>query len=148
MKILGRAQKIVQKYGTNDPKTILNMMNVIVVPCQLYGLRGIYKRIERNNFVFIDDSLDGLEETFVLGHELAHHVLHRGINRMFLEQCTYLKTSPYENDADLFSVCLMAPYPTDIITCDSTIESVSKQIGVNHQLSQMYLFEVAKLYES
>lgn len=147
MKILGRVQKIVQKYGTNDPKAILNMMNVIVVPCQLDGLRGIYKRIERNNFVFIDDSLNDLDEAFVLGHELAHHVLHRGINRMFMEQCTYLKTSPYENDADLFSVCLMAPYPADIITCDSTIGSVAKQIGVNHRLSQMYLLEAAKLYK-
>ena len=49
----------------------------------MIGIRGIYKRIEGNTIVFVDSNLDERTRTFVLAHELGHHLLHKGTNRIF-----------------------------------------------------------------
>ena len=146
MTMIKRVQRLTKRYGTNNPKTILQAMGIDIIYCPLNGLRGIYKRIERNNIIFINDNLTQQDETFVLGHELGHYILHRGVNRMFMEQCTFFRTSRYENEANLFSVCLMAPEPTEIINTDDTIDTIAFKVGVTRNLANLYWQEVEKVF--
>lgn len=138
MTTLERAQAVARKYGTNDPAQILAELGVTVLSCRLSGVRGIYKQLKRNAFVFVDDRLDDRARAFVLGHELAHHLLHRGNNRMFLEHCTYFKTSPFETEADLFSLCLMAPDPVEVIRRGETVNHLAARMGVTYQQAEAY----------
>lgn len=142
MTTLERVQALTRKYGTNDPAQILTELGVTVLSCRLSGVRGIYKRLKRNSFVFVDDLLDDRSRAFVLGHELAHHLLHRGNNRMFLEHCTYFRTSRYEREADLFSLCLMAPDPKEVIHQGETTAHLAARMGVTCQQAEAYRQEV------
>lgn len=141
MKILELAQRVQRKYGTNNPSEILSALGVKVFYIPMSGVRGIYKRIERNTIVFADSDLDERDTQFVLGHELGHHLLHRGENRVFLDRCTYAKTSVQEHEADLFSVCLMAPYPCEVLSEQCTVDTVACLLGVRHDLAEAYIQE-------
>ena len=101
MTILQRAQRIAEKYGTTDPQKILTAMRIKVFEVPIHGIRGMYKQLKRNTFVFVDSSLDDHERRFVLGHELGHHLFHRGQNRVFMDRCTLQVTSRPEIEAHL-----------------------------------------------
>ena len=87
MQMLNRARAVIRKYGDNNPKNILESQGVKLFFLPMIGIRGIYKRIEGNTIVFVDSNLDERTRTFVLAHELGHHLLHKGTNRIFLDRC-------------------------------------------------------------
>lgn len=103
MTILQRAQRIAEQYGTTDPQKILTAMRIKIFLVPMYGIRGMYKQLKRNTFVFVDSGLNDCERRFVLGHELGHHLFHRGQNRVFMDRCTLQVTSRPEVEADTFS---------------------------------------------
>lgn len=144
MDMLAKAQRIVARHGTNDPETILRELGVPVVALEMRGLRGIYKVIENIPFVFIDGRLPERERQFVAGHELAHHLFHRGDNRIFLERRTLLKTSRQEAEANIFSLCLMAPDPDEVIAEGDDVRAVACRIGVSEGLAALYIAEVQR----
>ena len=146
MGMLRMAKQLRRRYGTTDPEQILRAMGVTVIRIPLQGLRGIYKRIESNVIVFVDSELDSRTERFVLGHELGHHILHKGLNRVFLERCTHMKTSVYEREADLFSVCLMAPDPEDVLEEGCTVETIAARLGVERRLAELYAEESKRAF--
>ncbi len=145
MNIWKRSQKLIAQCGTNDPERILQQLGVSILPCELHGIRGFYKRIERNEIVFVDYSLLEEERRFVLAHELGHLLLHKGINRIFLEQNTYLKTSPYEREANLFALFLLFPNPSDVCAACDTIEKAARYLGCSEELAEDYLTSTANL---
>lgn len=142
MQMLNRARAVIRKYGTNDPESILELLKVKLFFLPTSGIRGIYKRIEGHTIVFVDSNLDERTRTFVLAHELGHHLLHKGTNRIFLDRCTLLKTSRYEDEADLFATCLLAPWPDDVLFEGETMDDLATRIGVRREVAEMYLNEV------
>lgn len=147
MTLLRQAQSLILHYDTNDPEQILNAMNIKVLSCPMHGLRGVYKRIKRNTVVIVDSDLDERTRTFVLGHELGHHMLHRSENRVFLERCTFLKTNKFETEANTFSLCLMAPNPSAVIYPGETIDNLASRLGVEQKLAELYAKEVSCFFK-
>ena len=145
MNIWKRSQRLIAQCGTNDPERILQQLGVLILPCELHGIRGFYKRIERNDIVFIDYNLPEEVRRFVLAHELAHFLLHKGVNRIFLEQNTYLKTSPYEREANLFALFLLFPNFSDVCAACDTIEKAARYLGCSEELAEDYLTSTANL---
>lgn len=148
MTLLRQAQKLVNRYGTNNPERILTAMNVKILSCPMQGLRGIYKQVKRNTFVIVDCALEEQTRAFVLGHELGHHVLHKQENRVFLDRCTFLKTSRFENEANVFSLCLIAPNPHDVIYPGETLDNLACRLGVDRHLAELYVREISKNNDS
>ncbi len=144
MTILQRAQRIAKKYGTTDPQEILTAMQIKIFEVPMHGVRGMYKQLKRNTFVFVDSNLDEHERRFVLGHELGHHLFHRGQNRVFMDRCTLQVTSRPEIEADTFAVCLMAPDPTAVIYDGESCEQLAARLGVDTRLAALYQSEVAR----
>ena len=98
---------LVKKHKTRNPFEIIKGLNVILVPVPLKGVRGFYQYFQRNNIIYIDDSLPEHEQILVCAHELGHIILHSETNSISLNSRTHLCTSKYEREADLFAVNLL-----------------------------------------
>ena len=144
MTILEQAQRLVKRYGTSDPEEILRSVGVQIIRTPMTGIRGMYQRLKRNTFVFVDSRLDERTEQFVLGHELGHHLFHRGQNRLFLDRCTLLLPSRQELEADTFAVCLMAPEPAEVLFEGENAEDLAARLGVSRRAAELYLEEVRR----
>ena len=68
----------------------------------------------------------------------------RARTAFFLDRCTLLKTSRYEDEADLFATCLLAPWPDDVLFEGETMDDLATRIGVRREVAEMYLNEVRR----
>lgn len=144
MTILGRVQSLIVQYGTSDAAKVMERLGITVAYVPMTNLRGIYNCIERMPFVAINSNLSEHERKFVEAHELAHYILHRGVNRVFLNRCSYLKTDLYEREANLFAACMLAPFPDEVLVEGETIENLACRVGVRREVAEMYLREALK----
>ena len=110
MDIKKKANALVRKYNTRNPFEIAKHLNLILVIIPLSGnTRGFYQYFQRNNIIYIDESLPESEQALVLAHELGHMLLHRKTNALFLDTRTHLKTYCYEKEANTFAAELLIP---------------------------------------
>lgn len=78
MQISSIGNKLVKKCGTRDPFSIAECLGVTVLFCDNFGsLKGMYRVIKRNRFIFINKDLDEQMQRIVCAHELGHDQLHR-----------------------------------------------------------------------
>lgn len=144
MTILQQAQRLAAKYGTSNPRKILRAMGIVVMEVPIEGIRGMYKRIQRNTFVFVDSTLEEHTQQFVLAHELGHHIYHRGQNRVFLDRHTLIVPGKAETQADTFAICLLFPSPNEVIFEGESLENLACRLGVDMRVAQLYANEIAK----
>lgn len=57
MDIKKRVNTLVRKHQTRNPFDIIRGLNAIVVFAPLSGVRGFYQYFQRNNIIYIDESL-------------------------------------------------------------------------------------------
>lgn len=100
------AVKTLKKYKSADPFEILDIIKADVTFTDLGTLRGLYHYVRKNVYVYIDCSLDHYSKRAVAAHELAHYVLHKTDNRVFLNSSLY-STSRFEREADEFATYLL-----------------------------------------
>ena len=100
------AIETLRKYKTADPFEILDLIKADVQFADMGTLRGLYHYVRRNVYVYIDCRLDLYNKKAVAAHELAHYVLHRTENRLFLNSSLY-SSSRFEREANEFAAYLM-----------------------------------------
>lgn len=100
-------RKLIAKHETRDPFRIADEMGFITICTPLVEMRGFQQSAKRRRFIYINSKLDEQQQRLVCAHELAHHILHRDMNRMFMDRCTYMVSGKYENEANRFAVCLL-----------------------------------------
>ena len=72
--------RLVKRCGTRDPFEIAADIGVEVMFCDNFGpLKGMYRVIKRNRFIFINNQLSGQMQRIVCAHELGHDQLHRNL---------------------------------------------------------------------
>lgn len=145
MNMFETVRAVIESNGTNAPEEILSSDGVKIFQLPMSGLRGIYKALHGIPMVFVDSGLDERQMRFVLAHELAHHLFHRGLNRVFLDRCTFMKTDLYEREADLFAVCFMYPFPKEYIHNGVTISEIAHTLGISESLAELYCQEYKRL---
>ncbi len=129
------AARLSKKYDTRDPFRLADEMGFIVVFAPLVGMRGFQQRIKRQNIIYINDELDERQQALVCGHEMGHHFMHRGMNRIFMNLNTQFVTQKFENEANLFSLELifadedLQPFLNRSITDAATFMGVSVQLA-------------------
>lgn len=70
--------RLVKRCGTRDPFEIAERLGVEVLFCDNFGaLKGMYRVIKRNRFIFINKDLPMWLQRIVCAHELGHDQLHR-----------------------------------------------------------------------
>ena len=71
---------LVRRCGTRDPFHIADELGIDVLFCDAFGpLKGMYRVIKRNRFIFINQDLSERMQRIVCAHELGHDQLHRNL---------------------------------------------------------------------
>lgn len=139
MDIRKKVDALVRTYQTRDPFEMIKGMNVILVRCPLDGVRGFYQYFQRNNIIYIDESLTETEQMFVCAHEMGHMFLHKKSNAVYMDSRTYLNTNRFENEANLFAMELLV---SDEFLADYkqfTTEQISRMLGYHESLIKLRL---------
>ena len=72
---------LVRRCGTRDPFRIAQELGIEVLFCDDFGpLKGMYRVIKRNRFIFINKDLSSRMQRIVCAHELGHDQLHRHLH--------------------------------------------------------------------
>lgn len=129
------AARLSKKYDTRDPFRLADEMGFIVVFAPLVGMRGFQQRIKRQNIIYINDELDERQQALVCGHEMGHHFMHRGMNRIFMNLNTQFVTQKFENEANLFSLELIFTDEDLQPFLNRSITDVAAFMGVSIQLA-------------
>ena len=110
-KIIKKARTYVRTYGTRDPETLARELGVRIHDADFVRLKGVYKVIKRNPFIFIKKDLDPVMRRIVLLHELGHHALHRREAQIFQEFSLFadMTVSRMEYEANLFAAEVSLP---------------------------------------
>lgn len=70
--------QLVKRFHTRNPFEIADALGIYVLFCEGFGsMKGMYRVIKRNRFIFINQGLDEPTQLLVCAHELGHDQLHR-----------------------------------------------------------------------
>ena len=142
MDIKRLAERLVEKFGTRNPFEIAEQLGYTIIYTPLVGVRGFYQYLKRCHIIYLDSELDNNTARFVCAHELGHSLMHRGLNRIFMDTHTLLVAGRYETEANRFAVDLifsdedLQPYLTRSFEC------AAAYMGVSHSLAEYRMREV------
>lgn len=103
-----RVRNLVRRYAATDPYRIAKDMRCEVMLAPLPDhINGMWRRILRRKYIFINDRLEEWQQAAVLCHELGHILMHPGYCAYSLHNVSYSRTR-YEDEADAFAARLMA----------------------------------------
>lgn len=73
-------RNLVKRFDTRDPFRIAKELGIEVLFCEDFGpLKGMYRVVKRNRFIFINQDLSAGMQRIVCAHELGHDQLHRSL---------------------------------------------------------------------
>lgn len=149
---------LVKRCGTRDPFCIAKELGIEVILCDNFGpLKGMYRVIKRNRFIFINQNLSEKMQRIVCAHELGHDQLHRSLAKgnVLQEFMLYDMTTKPEYEANIVAAEILLDtdevlgyvyqygYTTEQIaqTMDSDITLVALKIAhlaeTDHNLRRM-----------
>lgn len=97
-------ERLVKRCGTRDPFEIARQLGIEVLFCDGFNsMKGMYRVIKRNRFVFINRDLTPQMQRIVCAHELGHDRLHRNLARTdsLQEFALYVMTTKPEYEANI-----------------------------------------------
>ena len=97
-------ERLVRRCGTRDPFEMARQLGVEVLFCPDFGsMKGMYRVIRRNRFIFLNDGLTPQMQRIVCAHELGHDQLHRNLakNGALQEFMLYDMTTKPEYEANI-----------------------------------------------
>ena len=108
--IIRAAEGIVQRFETRNPDRIAGDLGIHIMECPLGNLKGMYKIIERNRFIFLNSNLEEVMRGIVLLHEIGHDQLHRKEAELFQEFNLFdMAANQMEYEANLFAAQIALP---------------------------------------
>lgn len=139
MDIKKMANKLARQHHSRDPFEIIKGLNIILVFVPLVGVKGFYQYFQRNNLIYIDDSLPYHEKVFVCAHELGHMLLHKKQNAIFMDTYTGFNTQKYEIEANTFAAELLIPDEIISENQEYTTGQLSRMLGYSENLINLKL---------
>lgn len=101
---------LIIKCGTKNPFKLAKKLNIEIIIEDLGEVRGLFKRVLKRKFIFINSKLNEFDKILVCAHELGHAILHSSTNYQFLiDNTSLLKRSRLEDEANLFASYLIFP---------------------------------------
>lgn len=137
MEIKKLTDSLVRKYRTRDPFEIIRGMNVILVFAPLIDTRAFYQYFQRNNIIYIDNSLSRHEQAFECAHEMGHMLMHKKMNTIFMDTRTGFNTDRFENEADTFAMNLLIGDDILMEYKGYTTEDIARILGYDRRLIEL-----------
>lgn len=133
------AEKLVMQHGTRDPFKIAREINVKILERGDFDkLKGMYRIILRNRFIFINSSLTEKMRKIVCAHELGHDRLHRNIamNESLHEFSLFKFDTRIEYEANLFAASLLLDDGDVLECCEKgfTAEQTARKLNSDENL--------------
>ena len=97
-------ERLVKRCSTRDPFEIARQLGIEVLFCDGFNsMKGMYRVIKRNRFIFINRDLTPQMQRIVCAHELGHDQLHRSLARTdsLQEFALYDMTTKPEYEANI-----------------------------------------------
>ncbi|MFH5185768.1 ImmA/IrrE family metallo-endopeptidase [Paenibacillus sp. TAB 01] len=135
MRIKRVVELLVRKYGTRDPIKIASLMGIKIEYRNLKGIWGYFQMYLRIPVIHIAYNLPENLILFVIAHELAHRILHPGINVPFLRANTLQSVDKIERQANQFAVELLIP--DKLITEGASIYDAASVCGVPEEVAHL-----------
>lgn len=105
---------LVKRCGTRDPFRIAKELGITVLDdCDNFGpLKGMYRIIKRNRFIFLNKDLSPEMKQIVCAHELGHDQLHR-----------HLATSAGLQEFSLYDMRTKPEYEANIVAAEILLDT-------------------------
>lgn len=129
------ATDLSKQYGTRDPFVIVDALSYCTIYAPLVEMRGFYQYVEQCHVICIDSALNKRQARFVCAHELGHSLLHRGMNRIFMDAHTRMVASRYEKEADQFAVDLLFDDADLQGYLEWPVSTVAECLGISQELA-------------
>lgn len=110
MNIKVRVLNLITKYRTRNPFKLAKSLGIIIRYDNLGEVRGLFKKILKRKYIFINSNLSEFDQRIVCCHELGHAILHSSSEYQFLINDTnLLRRSKLEDEANIFASYLLIP---------------------------------------
>lgn len=111
--LYGIGEGLVKEHKTRDPFSIADGLGIEVMYCDGFGpLKGMYRVIKRNRFIFINRELSEPMRQIVCAHEIGHDQLHR-----------HLATGGGIQEFMLYDMTLRPEYEANVVAADILIDT-------------------------
>ena len=129
-----------RKFNTSDPFKLARALGIEVMVCDIGSRLGCYMYLKRSKCIWINESLEGNERTFVMAHEVGHAILHPKENCYFLRNQTFLNTR-IEQEANAFAAELLISDDAILEAKENnyTIDQLSRILGYEKELIELRL---------
>ena len=108
MNIKVRVLNLITKYRTRNPFKLAKSLGIIIRYDNLGEVRGLFKKILKRKYIFINSNLSEFDQRIVCCHELGHAILHSSSEYQFLINDTnLLRRSKLEDEANIFASYLL-----------------------------------------
>lgn len=142
------AEYLRKRYQTNNPFEIADQLGILVVFVSLEAeTHGLFQRYKKSSIIYINDSLPEQNKKLVCAHELGHAVLHKGLNRVFMDAHTLMVPGKFEKAAWRFAVDLLWTDADLQEYREWTIPQIANYLGIPEELAEYRMLSVIpKLY--
>ena len=103
MNIKDIVNETIEKYGTNNPFELCDLLKIKIAYSKLGNINGYFIKVPKNKFIVLNEDLNCVKQKFVCAHELGHALLHSELNTLFLQRNTLNIKGKYENQANEFA---------------------------------------------
>lgn len=136
---------LVKKYKTRDPFELCSALGIKVEKMYLHSdINGIYQYERRNMFIYINSSLEAMDQIATCAHELGHAVCHKKYNCTFIKNHTLFNKNKIERAANVFAAYLLIPDEA-LVFHGQTISEMAAELNVPVELLKLRL-EVANFF--
>ena len=143
--------KLVKRYDTRNPFEIADQLGIEVMLCENFGsLKGMYRVIKRNRFIFLNKDLDESMMRIVCAHELGHDQLHRQMakNHPIQEFMLYDMKSRPEYEANIVAAEILLDHDEVleyIYGYGYTAEQIARAMGTDINLVALKVAHLSTL---
>ena len=125
---------LVRRCGTRDPFQIAKELGIIVLDdCENFGrLKGMYRVIKKNRFIFLNKDLSPQTKRIVCAHEIGHDRLHRTLAKGdgLQEFVLYQMNSTPEYEANIVAADIL-------LNSDEVLEYIYNRGYTSAQIAQI-----------
>ncbi len=148
-RILRIPERLIKKYGTNDPFRIAGMLGYKIMFLNMKKQKGFCKILLNNYFIFINENMSRQMQRMTCAHELGHLLLHKDVlkQELFLAEMELFNiTDRRELEANQFAASLLISDEEllQLLQDGNDVLSVARMMDVNVNMLLVKLHTMSK----